>query len=53
MYTLDNNTHYKYYELQKVDDVETSGRERNLPAREYIMKKNAINIKRKKKVYSK
>ena len=47
MYTLDNNKHYKYYELQKVNDVETSGRECNLPTREYIMKKNTINRKRK------
>ena len=47
MYTLDNNKHYKYYELQKVDDVETSGRESNLPTREDIMKKNTINRKRK------
>ena len=39
MYTLDNNKHYKCYELQKVDDVETSGRESNLPTREDIMKK--------------
>ena len=47
MYTLDNNKHYKYYELQKVDDVETSGRKSNLPTREDIMKKNTINRKRK------
>ena len=47
MYTLDTNKHYKYYELQKVDDVEASGRESNLPTREDLMKKNAINRKRK------
>ena len=47
MYTLDNTKDYKYYELQKVDDVETSGRENNLPTREDIMKKNTINRKRK------
>ena len=46
MYTLDNNKHYKYYELQKFDDVETSGRESNLPTREDIMKKNTIKIKK-------
>ena len=43
MYPLDNNKHYKCYELQKVDDVETSGRESNLPTRDDIMKKDAIN----------
>ena len=42
MYTLDNNKHYKYYELQKVDDAETSGRESNLPTREELMKQNHI-----------
>ena len=46
MYTLDNNKHYKYYELQKGDAVETSERESNLPSREDIMKKNTINRKR-------
>ena len=47
MYTLDNNKQKKYYELPKVDDVETSGRESNLPTREDIMKKNTIDRKRK------
>ena len=31
----------------KIDDVETSGRESNLPTREDIMKNNTINRKRK------
>ena len=44
MYTLDNNIHYKYYELQKVY-VETSGRESNLPTREDIMKIGKENKK--------
>ena len=39
MYTLDKNKHYKYYELQKVADVETSGITSNLPTREELMKK--------------
>ena len=38
-YTVDNNKHYKYYEPQKVDDVETSGRTSNLPTREELMNK--------------
>ena len=46
-YVLDNGKTRKCYELQKVDDVETSGRESNLPTREDIMKKNTINRKRK------
>ena len=45
MYTLDNTKHYKYYEVQKVVDVETSGRKSNLPTREELMKKNTINRK--------
>ena len=47
MYTLDNTKHYKYYEVQKAVDVETSGRESNLPTREELMKKNTINRRRK------
>ena len=53
MYTLDTNKHYKYYELQKVDDVETSGRERNLPTRDDIMKKIQQMGKENKKEYFK
>ena len=47
MHTLDNNKHYKHYELQKVDNVETSGRESNLPTREELMNKNTIHRRRK------
>ena len=47
MYTLDSNKHYKYYELQKLDDVETSGRESNLPTREELMNPNRKKRKRK------
>ena len=51
MCNLGNSKHYKYNELQKVDDIETSGRESNLPSREQSMKQ-IQKIKENNEVFS-
>ena len=44
-YVLDNGKTYKYYELQKVDNAETSGKEKEIKTehtRESVLKNNKI-----------